>query len=196
MNEASLVQRSVEWFEARCGSLGASRIGKALEKLKRGERAKASLDIMHELAAERIIRAPTQWVNPLKWGVDHEAEARAAYVFLTNLPVTEVGMVLHPTIEHAHCSPDALVGDDGVHLATMLSETVPEEHLPQIHWSLACTGRAWWHFMSFDPRFPPERQIFLKRVERDEKIIAGMEAEARAFLAELDEKVARLSGAA
>jgi hypothetical protein len=200
MTDAELVQRSPEWLLARAGSLGASKIRDAISRLKKGERAKIAEDLMYEIAAERLTGIPARQVNARQWGVDHEAEARQAYAFLTNLPVLEVGLVPHPTIPNAHASCDGLVGDDGgleikaptsaTHLKTLLADAVPEEHLPQIYWSMACTGRAWWDFCSFDPRFRDARlQFFQKRVMRDEPIIASMEAEARAFLAELEDKL-------
>ena len=58
-------QRSDEWFEARCGSLGASKIGVAIARLKRsGDRTAAALDYMYELAAERITNVPAKRSNP------------------------------------------------------------------------------------------------------------------------------------
>jgi hypothetical protein len=200
VNDAELVQRSPEWLLRRAGSLGASKIRDAISRLKKGERAKIAEDLMYEIAAERLTGIPARQVNARQWGVDHEAEARQAYAFVTNLPVVEVGLVPHPTIPNAHCSPDALCGDDGsleikaptsaTHLKTLLNEEIPEEHLPQCHWILACTGRAWCDFVSHDPRFKdPRLQFFQKRVMRDEAIIAAMEAEARAFLAELEDKL-------
>ena len=203
MTEAELVQRSDEWFAARAGSLGASRIGVALARLKRlGERTAAAVDAMYELAAERITGVPARRVNPMYWGAEHEDEARRAYAFLTNLPVVKIGLIPHPTIEGAHASPDSLVGDEGgleikcptsaTHLRTLLERDVPEDHLPQIHWALACSGRAWWDFVSYDPRFPDPLQFFQRRVMRDDTIIAGMEADARDFISELGSKLVRL----
>ena len=194
-------QRTVEWELARCGSLGASVAGKALGRLKKSnERTKEAFDLMYEIAAERLTGVPAKRVNALWWGKEHEDEARAAYAFLTNAPVTKIGLIPHPTIAHAHASPDSLVGDDGgleikcptsaVHLQTLLSKQIPEEHLPQIHWNMACSGRQWWDFMSYDPRFLDDRlQFFVKRVERDPVEVEAMENGVRAFLAELQEKI-------
>lgn len=196
-------QRSPEWFDARCGSLGASRIGVALGRLKRsGERTAAAVDTMYELAAERITGVPAKRVNPMYWGASHEDEARRAYAFLTNLEVVKIGLIPHPTIEGAHASPDSLVGDEGgleikcptsaTHLRTLLEGAVPEDHLPQVHWALACSGRKWWDFVSYDPRFPDPLQFFQRRVMRDETIIGAMEADARDFLSELGGKLLEL----
>jgi hypothetical protein len=201
--DADLVQRSPEWFAARAGRLGASKVAEAIGRLKRsGERTKAASDLMFEIAAERITGEPAKRVNALHWGADHEDEGRRAYAFMTNAEVKQVGFITHPTIADSGCSPDALVGDDGglelkcptssVHLQTLLADAIPEDHVPQIVWNLACTGRAFWDFASFDPRFPPGLQLFVKRAERDEAAIAAMEAEVVAFLAELDGKIAAL----
>jgi hypothetical protein len=203
MTDAELVQRSPEWLLARCGSLGASKIGEAISRLKKGERAKISTDLQYELAAERLTHVPARSVNARQWGADQEEAARATYGFLTNLPVVTVGLIPHPTIPNTHASCDALVGDDGcleikaptsaTHLKTLLADAVPEEHLPQCHWAMACSGRVFCDFVSYDPRFrDPRLQIFVKRVMRDETIIASMEDEARAFLAELEDKLKAL----
>jgi predicted phage-related endonuclease len=191
------------FLQARCGSLGASKVREAFSRLKRGgERTKAAEDLMYEIAAERLTGVPAKRVNALWWGTTHEDEGRASYAFLTNLAVVKVGPIPHPTIPNAHASPDSLVGDDGglelkcptsaTHLKTLLDDKVPEEHLPQIQWNMACSGRAFWDFVSYDPRFPEGLQFFIRRVERDEEVIASMEAEARAFLAELEDKLKAL----
>jgi hypothetical protein len=196
-------QRSEEWFLARCGSLGASQVRDAFARFKRGgERTKGAEDLMLEIAAERLTGLPAKRVNALWWGNAHEDEARASYAFLTNLPVTKAGLIPHPRIANAHASPDSLVGDDGgleikcptsaTHLKTLLEDAIPEDHLPQIHWGMACAERAWWDFVSYDPRFPDGLQIFQKRVLRDDKIIAALEAEAIAFLGDVEAKLVEL----
>lgn len=190
-------QRTPEWDLARLGSLGASRIGDALSKLKRGDRTAKADDVLWDLIAERITGLPTKRTNALQWGVDHEAEAREAYAFLTNAAVTQVGLIPHPRLERAHASPDALVGDDGgleikcptsaTHLRTVHAQAIPEDHLPQLFWCMACSGRQFWDFLSYDPRCPPGLQMFVGRVQRDDKVIAQMEKEAEALLAERDD---------
>lgn len=199
-------QRSEEWFQARTGSLGASKVKDAFARLKKsGDRMQVAVDFMYELAAERLTGVPARRVNALSWGREHEDEARASYAFLTNLEVVKIALIPHPTIANAHASPDSLVGDEGgleikcptsaTHLKTLLEDAVPEEHLPQIHWNLACAGptRRWWDFVSYDPRFiDPELRLFVKRVERNEEVIAALEAEAVSFLEEVNGKLTDL----
>jgi hypothetical protein len=60
-------------------------------------------------------------------------------------------------------------------------------------WQLAVTGRQWCDFVSYDPRLPLNLRLFIRRVYRDDAIIAALEAEVAAFLAEIDATLAKLS---
>jgi len=61
-----------------------------------------------------------------------------------------------------------------------------------MQWQMACTNRQWCDFVSFNPDFPPQYDLFLERVPRDDALIADMEREVQAFLHELDTKLAKL----
>ena len=61
-----------------------------------------------------------------------------------------------------------------------------------MQFQMACTGRAWCDYVSFDPRMPAKAQLFVKRLERDDEYIANMEGEINKFLSELDAKVQQL----
>ena len=82
----------------------------------------------------------------------------------------------------------------GTHIDTLLSETVPQKYVLQMQTQMACTGRQWCDFVSFDPRLPDEMQLFIRRVDRDDEMIAEIEREARAFLAEIETKMSALRG--
>ena len=102
----------------------------------------------------------------------------------------------------AGASPDGLVNDDGLleikcpntatHIETLLSQTVPSKYNTQMQFQMACTGRSWCDFVSFDNRLPAELQLFVKRVPRDNMYIRLMEEEIVKFLNELDIKIAQL----
>jgi hypothetical protein len=51
---------------------------------------------------------------------------------------------------------------------------------------MACSEREYVDFVSFDPRFPPGLQLFVKRFERNDELIAIMETEIRQFLTEVE----------
>ena len=62
-----------------------------------------------------------------------------------------------------------------------------------MQWQMACTGRSWCDFVSFNPDFPPAMQLWIKRVHRDAKLIGELEREIMTFIKELEQKVERLS---
>jgi hypothetical protein len=61
-----------------------------------------------------------------------------------------------------------------------------------MQWQMACTGRKWCDFVSYDPRMPEQMQLFIKRIERDDEAVKLLEDEVKKFLAELNEKLATL----
>jgi hypothetical protein len=136
-------------------------------------------------------------------GITTEPEARDAYAFITCNNVQVVGIVKHPSIHRSHSSPDGLIDNDGLleikcpqspaHIDYLLSGKVPDKYIVQMLWQMACTGRKWCDFASYDPRMPPELQLFIKRVVRDDKRIAELEGEVVKFLEEVDETVKKLN---
>lgn len=204
MSGLDLIQGSDEWKAARVGSLGASRISDMLAKTKTGWAASRG-NLMADLVAERLTGVPAASFtsSAMQWGIDTEPEACAAYSFRTDADVVEVGLIKHPTIAFAHASPDGLVSDDGLveikcpgtkqHIETLLGEPVSSAYVAQMNWQMACTGRRYCDFVSYDPRLPEEMRLFVWRLNRDDTVIAKLEADAAEFLAEVEAKVAALT---
>jgi putative phage-type endonuclease len=198
-----LEQGSPEWLRARCGLVTASRVADVVAKTKSGWGASRA-NYMAELIAERLTGEPaTRFTNAaMQWGTDTEPQARAAYEFFYDATVVEVGLVKHPTIAESGASPDGLVGDDGLlevkcpqtatHIETLLGGTVPGKYMTQMQWQIACTGRQWCDFVSFDPRMPGDLSFFVRRVQRDGARIAELEKDVIDFLSELEAKIAQL----
>lgn len=201
---STVIQGSPEWFAQRLGRVTASRLTDVLAKLKTGEAA-ARANYRAELVAERLTGKATESPNTpeMRWGTEAEPLARAAYEAEFGVLVDEVAMIPHPAIEWAGASPDGMVGKDGLleikcpktstHIATMLAGDAPSKYLPQMFWQMACTGRAWCDFVSFDPRLPADMQMFVKRVHRDDELIARYEQEVIVFLSEVGDTILRLT---
>ena len=199
-----IVQGSLEWFAMRCGKVTASRVADVLAKTKTGWGA-GRANYAAELIAERLTgaTAPSFTNAAMQWGTDQEPVARQVYAARHSLDVSEIGFVDHPEIAMSGASPDGLVGVWGLveikcpntatHLDTLLSETVPGKYITQMQWQMACTGREWCDFVSFDPRLPESMALFVKRVHRDVSHILELETEVAAFIAEIDDKVSRLT---
>lgn len=198
-----MLQRSQEWYAARLGKVGASRIADLMARTKTGYSASRT-NLMAELVCERLTGAPTEgYVSPaMQWGVEKEPEAKTLYSLMTNRSIEDVGFVDHPSIAMTGASPDGLVGSDGLvefkcpntatHLETLLTENIDGKYILQVQWQMACTGRAWCDYVSFDPRLPPEMQLWKKAIPRSDTKIAEIETEVRKFLEELDAKVEAL----
>lgn len=198
-----ITQGTPEWFAQRLGKVTASRVADVIAKTKTGYSTSRS-NYMTELALERITgtRQESYTNAAMQWGTETEPLARAAYEALTGEIVMEVPMINHPTIEMAGASPDGLVGDHGLieckcpnsatHMETLLSKKPAGKYVTQMQWQMACTGRNWCDFVSFDPRFPEHLRLFVTRVVRDEEVISELEAEVIKFLAELVEVVKKL----
>ena len=195
-------QRTDDWYAARLGKVTASRVADVIAKTKTGYSASRE-NYMADLIVERLTgqKASTFTNAAMERGVEQEPHARAAYSARTGELAEEVGFIDHPAIPMSGASPDGLVADGLVefkcpntstHLDTLLADEVPVRYVTQMQWQMACTGRQWCDFVSFDDRLPTHLQMFVKRVQRDDKRIAELETEVRKFLAEVDEKVTKL----
>jgi putative phage-type endonuclease len=196
-------QGSQEWLQERCGRVTASRIADLMARTKTGWGATRA-NYMAQLVAERLTGtvAPSFSNAAMIHGTETEPEARRAYEFFVDRDVQQVGFVPHPSIEMAGASPDGLVAADGLlelkcpntstHIETLLSGAVPDKYVKQMQFQMACTGRQWCDFASYDNRMPERMRLFVKRLDRDAEAIAEIEREVSAFIAELEGKVEAL----
>lgn len=194
-----MIQGSEEWKAARAGRVTASRIADVIAKTKTGWGASRT-NYAAQLIAERLTGTTAEGFTnaAMQHGTATEPEARDAYAFMHDAEVTEVGFVPHPHIEMAGASPDGLVDADGLveikcpntatHIDTLLGATVPAKYVAQMQWQMACTGRLWCDFASYDPRMPDRMRLFVKRLHRDEAMIRELEAAVVAFLEEISAK--------
>lgn len=198
-----LVQGSEEWLRYRAGRVTASRVSDVLATTKSGWGASRA-NYAAQLVAERLTGTPAETFTnaAMQWGIVTEADACRAYAFYSDAELTEIGFVDHPTIVMAGASPDRLVGSDGLlevkcpqsatHIATLLDGAVPGKYVTQMMFQMACTGRQWCDFASFDPRLPESMRLFVKRVHRDEAEVSRLETLVVEFLAEVDQTVSGL----
>jgi putative phage-type endonuclease len=200
---SEIIQGSPEWFAVRLGKVTASRVSDVVAKTKNGWGASRA-NYMAQLIAERLTGEQTdQFSNAaMQWGTEKEPDARASYEFRTDQEVMQVAFVNHPKLLMSGCSPDGLVGKDGMievkcpntatHIETLLTQAIPEKYITQMMWQMACTDRLWCDFVSFDPRMPEAMRLFISRVERDSERIEELEDLVSSFLLEIDLKVSSL----
>lgn len=190
-------QGSPEWFALRAGKVTASKVSDVMSAITTA----GYKNYLADLVVERLTGKKTEsFTNAaMQWGVDQEPIARAEYEVKTGNFVDQIAFVDHPTIANFGCSPDGLVGDDGLieikcpntatHIDYVMQDKVPTKYIPQIQCQLAVTGRKWCDFVSFDPRLPDGLQILIVRLERDDEYIEKLEARVIKFLDEVNSAV-------
>ena len=195
-------QRTDEWFAARIGKVTASRVADVIAKTKSGYGA-GRANYLADLVVERLTGQKAQGFSnaAMEWGTQTEPQARAAYSAKTGILVEEVGFIDHPTVAMSGASPDGFAEEGLIEVkcpntSTMLEYILdgkpPQKYVTQMQWQMACTGRPWCDFVSFDPRLPERLQLLIVRVPRDDVYIAMLEAEVKKFLAELDDNLNKL----
>jgi putative phage-type endonuclease len=178
-------QGSDAWLRGRIGRITGSRLADTCSylviKSRAGESSAKRNNYRMELIAERLTgRAKDHYVSPpMEHGTNTENDARLYYEGVMRQMCEPVGFVLHQQFDFSGASPDSLVGTEGVleikcpetttHLDYIAGGQIPAEYYPQIAWELACTGRKWVDFVSFDPRInAASLRFFYRRVARDE----------------------------
>ncbi len=181
-------QGSPEWLRARAGVFTASCFSDLMAMTKSGP-STSRARLITKLAIERITgEAQSGFQNEaMRRGNELEPFARAAYEAETGVLVQTVGLALHDEFDFVGASMDGLVGDDGLvefkcpdsqdkHVQALRDGAHAQEYALQIQGQLWVSGRQWCDAVSFDPRFPEGLQLAIKRVPRDDAVIASIEA--------------------
>jgi hypothetical protein len=185
-------QGTPEWFEARRGVVTASRFSDVLAKGQGITRRKYLLTLAGEAITGECAESFTN--VHMERGHVMEADARNLYAFAHDVDPQLVGFMRRG---RAGCSPDSLVGNNGMleiksklpHLQLDVLEKgkLPSEHVAQVQGQLWIAGRDWCDFVSYWPRLP----LFCIRVERDEKYIETLSQAVADFVGELDTYIER-----
>lgn len=197
-------QGSEAWHAVRSGCITASMFRVAREKLKtgpnKGDFSAAAKDYAFRLAVERISGQPLDegfetWA--MKRGHELEPAARLEHELQIGLIVQPAGFV---TTDDGlfGASADGLISDDGgseykclvspTELRAVLTEDDWTKYRDQVQGCMWITGRRWWEFCMYCPALEPiGRQLYRRRVERDDDYIEDLEAELLAFKALVDD---------
>lgn len=172
------IQATPEWWEARRGLPTASAFDRILTST--GKPSAQADGYICELIADTAMQLPQYFsgrgrpvTKAMTNGTDSEPEARRYYEMLKDTQVRQVGFCLHDSGLFG-CSPDALVGDDGV-LELKVPELKTQAHYlmkpgslladyrQQIHGHLIVTERKWCEVLSYSHGLDP----LVIRVEPD-----------------------------
>jgi putative phage-type endonuclease len=190
-------QGSQAWLESRMGKVTAS----ALSNVMMAKTAAGYQNYMAQLICERLTGEPVETFKSaaMEHGTETEPQARAFYELETGNEVVECGFIPHPTLANSGASPDGLIGDDGgleikapqpaKHIKNLMGGTIDKAYMLQMQWGMACTGREWWDFVSFNPSFPAHLQLHVQKVKRDQEMIEDITAAVTSFLSEMESKL-------
>jgi putative phage-type endonuclease len=191
------VQGTQEWLKCRAGIPSSSNFDMIVTT--KGERSKQAEKYMFRLAGERLTGMPEETYQSaaMARGVEMEEEARSFYELTNDVKVEQVGFCVTDD-GLVGCSPDGLVGEDGMVeikcplLATcvsyLLNKNIDKEYFQQLQGQLYVTGRKWVDIISYYPALKP----LVIRVERDDAFLKKLDVELKVFCRELEEVVDKI----
>lgn len=168
-------QNTEEWYQLRAGKPTSSSISKIMANFGKafGEPAKK---YAAEIAVSQItgLRPESNFTNDhMQRGHDEEPLARMDYENQYFCEVTNGGFF---DLGYIGCSPDGLVGTDGV---IEIKSAIPSIHFARVNkqsfdagykWQLAAnlklTGREWIDFISYCAAFPEGKKLYVYRCEK------------------------------
>jgi len=189
-------QRSDEWFSLRAGMPTASEFSKLVTST--GEPSKSMKDYAELLAAEKYAGRPLSSFGgnaSTQRGAEMEAEAIMAYE-LAHHEVEPVGLITDD-LQRYGCSPDGLVGTDGLieikcletkaHIKVLLHFAKHKKALPkyiqQTQGQIFICEREWCDLFFYHPNLP----TLVIRQFPDPGFIRGLKIQLAAVIRDRDE---------
>lgn len=207
------LQRTEDWHNARLGKITASMVYDVCDRGAKGQTLKAYEDYKMQLALERITGNPTESFSnaAMQWGTDTEPLAKEAFTLQTMMEVQDVGFKEHPTIENFGASPDGKLIDmfgeplnklieikcptSKTHLETLFTKKINPRYIYQMAAQLMCEGLRECLFLSYDPRFPVDKQLFIKEFELTKELEEEITSKVVKFNSEVDQIINNLEAA-
>jgi hypothetical protein len=190
-------QGTEDWHECRRGIPTASEFATVLARGRDGGASLTRKSYLYRLAGEIVTGrcAETYSNRDMERGKEQEPIARDIYAMEHEAEPELVGFIRNGP---KGCSPDSLIGADGmleiksaaphVLIEKLLREDAPPEHKAQCQGALWVAEREWIDLAIYCPGLP----LVVHRLTRDEPYIANLAAEVDRFNAELAEIVERV----
>lgn len=174
-------QRSLEWYKLRASKFTGSDF-----YIVMGKKGITRSNLILKKACERIngyIEEETYTNKDIQRGIELEPKARLLYEIKTNNKVEEIAFC--ELDDFTGCSPDGLVGDDGIieikspkdtiYLDRCITGEIPQEYMIQMQFNMYVLDRKWCDFVNYNENFK-DKPILIQRVERNEEIIEEIKA--------------------
>lgn len=176
----NIEQCSPEWFELRAKKMTASHANTIQAN------GKGLKTYITDMMAESYSSAePENYTNAhMERGNELEPMAREVYELENDVKVEQVGFIERD--EYSGCSPDGLVGDEGMieikchadkkHFRLILngSDELDKKYIDQMQMQMLVAGREWADMVCYNPNFKQSSLVF--RIEADEAMFKKLEA--------------------
>ncbi|HQO23098.1 MAG TPA: YqaJ viral recombinase family protein [Spirochaetota bacterium] len=197
MEIVNIDQQSPEWFEIRKLKMTASN-AQAI-----GNCGKGLETYIQELCQEYYSSAEKEHFSNKHTERGNELEESAAFLYEceTGNQTDKVGFIIHS--EFVGCSPDRLVGTDGLieikcpddkaYFDLLINDEIDSKYIWQMQMQMLISRRLWCDFVAYNPHYT--KSLIIKRVlpeqKKQEALIKGFaigEQKIRAIQAILKEK--------
>jgi len=182
-----------DWFEARKGNIGGSRLKDIVVKRGTGEKI-----AFYEIIAERIAEAADD-ENPMERGTRLEEEAIQRFTEVIGKEFDRsLVMWVRDDVPSIYVSPDAFCGSteafeskslsSAKHIEAYLTQTIPDEYEYQkIQYFIVNDELKTLYFGFYDPRMPKHLQFFYITINRED-----IQEDIDYYLAYQKEKIAKI----
>ncbi len=193
------VQNDETWNAIRRGLPTASGFQKIVDS--KGKRSKQRDKYMYELVGGVVTgESKSTYTNAnMDRGHEREDESRKTYEFIHDVTIEQVGFCYFDEKREFGCSPDGLIGEDGlfetkdasasVHIERLKNGWPESSHFQQIQGCLYITGRKFCDLQSYSRGFKP----LTIRFKRDESFIQLLRVEIRMLLDDMKTIIAKYS---
>ena len=177
----NIPQGSEEWYALRLGKITGSDYSKLLSKK---EKNKYLYNKANEIVTRLRCESDSYTNFHMERGKALESLARDAYKIIKYYDIIEVGLVQKG--EYLACSPDGLIGDDGIieikvldsnnHFKQMLEidsngiKDICKSHYMQMQFNMFVSERQWCDYVLYNPLHAKnDKEIFIRRIEANKE---------------------------
>jgi len=181
------------------GSIGGSSISSVVAKGQGRMRS----NLLYRLAGEILSGVKYEGYKnaDMERGQLQEQDARNVYAMEREIEVYQIGITKEGG--NKHYSEDGFVGKNGlieikaqmpsVYIETIITEKIDTSYYRQINWGMSITQREYCDFIAYSP-LVVDRPIWIKRFERDEKLIKEMHEGADKFIMDMAVVIKKVKG--
>lgn len=159
MKTYDIEQNSDAWYDVKKGKFSASKCADLLMDAKYKGYQKLIIKVAYErITGEYAIDFEGNQYT--ERGHELEPEARESYEFENSFKVDQVGFIEKD--EWTGCSPDGLIGEDGLleikclgykaHIDILTNKKIDSKYIKQIQFSLFVTNKKWCDYYSYHPK--------------------------------------------